>query len=161
MPTNPNKTPCQQPNCRAWAIRGSDPPLCSAHAGRTVGAGAPPGNLNARTHGFYASAITSDELADVLTYAADTTLDSEIAITRIALRRLLTMLLTGTTPGPDPRPLDAQDYARLIALAFHGSGTISRLLRTKAALPDHDPNAPPPFLAQVLDELSVEWGVKL
>ena len=70
------------------------------------------------------------------------------------------MLLAGTTPGPDPRPLDAQDYARLIALAFHGSGTISRLLRTKSALPE-DPNAPPSFIAQVLDELSVEWGVDL
>jgi len=64
MPVNPLKTPCQQPNCRAWAVRGSDPPLCSAYAGR--GVGAPPGNQNARTHGFYASAITRDELADVL-----------------------------------------------------------------------------------------------
>jgi len=160
MPANPNKTRCQQPNCRAWAIRGSDPPLCSAHAGRSLGAGAPPGNQNARTHGFYASAITRDELADILTHAADTTLDSEIAITRIALRRVFTMLLSGTTPGPDPRPLDAQDYARLISLAFQGSSTISRLLRAKSALPD-DPNAPPSFLDQVLDELSVEWGVEL
>jgi hypothetical protein len=33
--------------CRAWAIRGSDPPLCSAHAGRNIGAGTPPGELAA------------------------------------------------------------------------------------------------------------------
>jgi len=131
MPANPNKTRCQQPNCRAWAVRGSDPPLCSAHAGRSLGAGAPPGNQNARTHGFYASAITRDELADILTHAADTTLDSEIAITRIALRRrrcVLRRLHSCSSPAPPPAPR---------------------------------PDPPPPFLAQVLDELSVEWGVKL
>jgi hypothetical protein len=36
--------------CRAWAIRGSDPPRCAAHSGRV---GAPPGNQNALKHGFY------------------------------------------------------------------------------------------------------------
>ena len=71
MPANPHKTPCQQPNCHAWALRGSDPPLCSAPAGHSLGAA--PGNHNAHTHGFYASAITRDELTDLLTHAADTT----------------------------------------------------------------------------------------
>ena len=33
--------------CQAWAIVGSNPPLCSAHSGMDVGAGAPPGNQNA------------------------------------------------------------------------------------------------------------------
>jgi hypothetical protein len=59
MPRNPNKTPCQVPDCTAWAMRDSHPALCASHAGRTTGAGAPNGNQNRRTrgrsHGFYAS----------------------------------------------------------------------------------------------------------
>ncbi len=43
--------------CRAWAVRGTDPPLCSAHAGRNAGAGASAGNQNARKHGFYSSKL--------------------------------------------------------------------------------------------------------
>jgi len=40
--------------CRAWAVRGSDPPRCAPHGGGASPVGAPPGNQNARTHGFYA-----------------------------------------------------------------------------------------------------------
>ena len=40
--------------CRAWAVRGSDPPRCSPHGGGAAPVGAPPGNQNALTHGFYA-----------------------------------------------------------------------------------------------------------
>jgi hypothetical protein len=40
--------------CRAWAVRGSDPPRCAPHGGGASPVGAPRGNENARTHGFYA-----------------------------------------------------------------------------------------------------------
>ena len=108
MPKNPNKARCQHPGCRAWAVRDSSPPLCAAHGGRK--GGAPPGNQNALTHGFYASTLTPYELADldvIGQLAGDTTLDAEVVITRIALRRLLHMFQTGTTPGPEPQPLAA------------------------------------------------------
>ena len=36
MPRNPAKTPCSVDGCRAWAIRGSDPPLCSPHRTRAA-----------------------------------------------------------------------------------------------------------------------------
>jgi hypothetical protein len=65
--------------CRAWAVRGTDPPAGAAHAGRNVGAGAPEANQNARTHGFYASVLDPQELADPIAYADDMTLDDEIA----------------------------------------------------------------------------------
>jgi hypothetical protein len=59
VPRNPNKRPCSVPGCRAWVIRGSDPPRCSAHTpGKT---GAPSGNRNSLTHGFYASTLHPDE----------------------------------------------------------------------------------------------------
>lgn len=40
--------------CRAWAVRGSDPPRCSPHGGGRRPVGAPKGNQNARSHGFFA-----------------------------------------------------------------------------------------------------------
>ena len=58
MARKPRNIPCSHTTragrpCRAWAVHGTDPPACSAHAGRNVGAGARPGNQNARTHSFY------------------------------------------------------------------------------------------------------------
>jgi uncharacterized protein YjcR len=40
--------------CRAWTLRGSDPPTCAIHAGHVTGQGAPQGNRNAVKHGLYA-----------------------------------------------------------------------------------------------------------
>ena len=55
--------------CKAWAITGNNPPLCSAHAGRNASAGAPPGNHNARKHGYYSHRFTTQELADLVPHA--------------------------------------------------------------------------------------------
>jgi len=74
--------------CRAWAVRGTEPPRCSAHAGRNVGAGAPAGNQNAKTHGAYSDLIEPHELARLVADADEITLQDEIALTRLALRRL-------------------------------------------------------------------------
>ncbi len=41
--------------CSAWAVRGTDPPLCAAHGGTDARIGAPPGNTNALKHGYHAS----------------------------------------------------------------------------------------------------------
>jgi hypothetical protein len=158
MPRNPDKTRCSTPGCRAWAVRGSDPPLCSPHRGS---AGAPPGNQNRRTHGFYATVLHPEELADLADYAGGTTVDAEIAIVRVALRRILGMLLTGVTPGSDPRPLDANDYARLSGLAFQGASAVSRLLRTRHDLGGDQNDAFFGSLGQALDRLSAEWGIDL
>lgn len=40
--------------CRAWAVRGTAPPRCAPHGGGRDPIGAPWGNRNARTHGYYA-----------------------------------------------------------------------------------------------------------
>jgi len=103
MPRNPNKTPCSVPDCRAWAIRDSDPPRCSAHTPGKVGA--PPGNRNNFTHGFYASTLHPDDLAGLDEGAIDTSLDEEIFLVRLALRRIQLMIVTGVTPGPVPNVL--------------------------------------------------------
>ena len=58
--TPKHKTPCtattrQDQPCRAWALPGTDPPRCAPHGGASAKPGAPMGNHNAVTHGFYAN----------------------------------------------------------------------------------------------------------
>jgi hypothetical protein len=115
MPRNPSARRCSALNpdgqpCRAWAVRGSEPPLCSAHASRNVGAGAPPGNQNRRTHGFYSTAFDPGEVARVLDDDGFFHLDGEIACARIALRRVLAYLASDD--------LSPRDHVHVAALAF-------------------------------------------
>jgi hypothetical protein len=167
MPENPNKRPCSHPGCRAWAMRNSDPPLCSYHAGRTLQPGPgktigpPEGNANALTHGFYSRILRDPYTGEPLDDPDVVSLDDEIAITRVALRRILAMLLSGTTPGERPRPLDALDYARLGGLAFQGARTVARLLKTKEEIGAGDGGILAEAIDRVLDDLSEEWGVEL
>ncbi len=71
MPRNPDKKRCSFPDCRAWAIRGTDPPVCSPHSGRCLayrfqhgrrGPGAPLHNLNALRSGERSQPIPNDSL---------------------------------------------------------------------------------------------------
>lgn len=54
--------------CKAWAVRGSDPPLCGAHGGGAALPGAPAGNKNAEKHGAYSSTpggALSEQIAEL------------------------------------------------------------------------------------------------
>ena len=155
MPRNPDKTPCSAPDCRAWAMRGSDPPLCASHAGRTTGAGAPDGNQNRRTHGFYADALSRDELTGLLADAGALGLDSEIAGARIALHRVLAHLVAAD-PGLSPL-----DYARIASVVFHGARTVARLLRDNHALGGQPSSGLAALIEITMHELGQEWGVDL
>ncbi len=139
--------------CRAWAVHGTDPPACSAHAGRTRGAGAPKGNQNARTHGFYARTLSKEEVND-LEADRDINLAAEIACARIALRRVLHYLAS------DADHLSTADQVRALALVFHGTRTIARLLRDFQAL-GGDVTRLAKTTNQVLDELAAKWGIDL
>ena len=46
--------------CKAWAVRGSDPPLCGAHGGGVARPGPPVGNKNAEKHGAYSLVPSGD-----------------------------------------------------------------------------------------------------
>jgi len=109
--------------CQAWAVHDSDPPLCSAHAGRNIGAGAPLGNQNRLSHGFYSTSFSLEELHDVQDHDPDSWLKNEIACARVALRRVMNILA-----DPD-RDLPAWEYAKLASLAFYGARTVARLVR--------------------------------
>lgn len=153
MTANPNARKCGATTatgraCRAWAIRQSDPPLCSAHAGHL---GAPHGNTNAMTHGFYARAYTDQEIADLVAHAINESLDDEIGTARVALRRVLELLEAGQ--------LTADEYAKLAGLAFVGSRTIGRLLRDRRALSGESADGIADFLSSALDEVATELGI--
>jgi hypothetical protein len=71
--------------------------------------GAPLGNQNRVFHGFYRRTLDPEEAGEVAEYLDDFDihghrLDSEILIGRVALRRILAMLRTGTTLGDNPKP---------------------------------------------------------
>jgi hypothetical protein len=170
MSHSPQSTRCTHTTkagtpCRAWAIKGSDPPVCSAHAGRNAGAGPPESNQNARTHGFYSSALDPTELADLAAYSPNMSLDDEIACARVALRRLLQMLdASHIAPFEDPtdaQPLTRDDYARLMGLALQATRTIARLLRDKRALSGDAADGIAGAIGSALDELTSLWGVQL
>jgi hypothetical protein len=139
--------------CRAWAVHGTDPPACSAHAKRNKGAGAPKGNQNARTHGFYAPTLSKSEIAD-LEADPDLNLAAEIACARIALRRILQYL------SRDAGQLSVEDQIRALGLVFHGTRTIARLLRDFHAL-GGDVTRLAKTTNKVLDDLAAKWGIDL
>lgn len=174
MPRNRNKRPCTHPGCEAWARRDSDDALCAAHAHLAAkeaalppidqpprAHGGQPGNQNRLVHGFYRCTLQPEDTADLDVGAGATDLDAEILIARLALRRTLAMLYTGTTLGEAPRPLALEETLRLIALAFQGVRTVARLLAVKR---DLDPENTDPLSEAIncaLDELSEEWGIEL
>jgi hypothetical protein len=144
-------------------MRDSDPPICSVHAGRPLDAatgtppGAQPGNDNALLHGFY-SRFLRDADGNLVEDTGGLTLIGEIAITRVALHRALTMLVTGTTLGTRPRRLSATDLARLIGLAFAGARTVGRLVEVSHNIGGDGQSAFQQAIDQMLDELSEQWG---
>jgi hypothetical protein len=151
-----SQTTRQGEPCRAWAVHDTDPPLCSAHSGRNVGAGAPPGNQNRRTHGFFASAITAEELARV---TADANLDLELLSARIALGRVMDLLVDTRTRGPKEAGLTPGDCIRLAELAFQGARTIARLLRERRVLAQLEADdAFTRDFCDALDALSDRWA---
>jgi hypothetical protein len=118
---------CTQPTrsgrpCRAWAINGTDPPRCAAHAGR--GVGAPPGNRNAVQHGFY---TTLDLDPDDGQPPIDTVI-RDLALKQAQLSALI---------GDRLDPADDDELRELLRLLYlHGLNAtrLGRLLRDRQAL---------------------------
>ncbi|MDX1664830.1 MAG: hypothetical protein R3272_13645 [Candidatus Promineifilaceae bacterium] len=142
--------------CRAHAVRGSDPPLCSIHSGRVVEGRR--GNQNARTHGFYAHTLDAQELADLVAYAGDETLEDEIAVNRVLLRRLMEYLARVQEAEGE---LSRADLATIGPLILRSTHNIARLLRDRRALSGDSADGLMGAIGQALDELSTEWGIEL
>jgi hypothetical protein len=147
-----SKTTATGEPCKCWAIRDTDPPICSSHAGRNVGAGAPLKNQNARTHGFYSRSYSTEEVGDLINFAFDDSLEDELAATRIAVRRVLSKLHSDMEP---------KDYANLARLVLLGTRTIGRLLKDQRLLTGATTEGIAGVISQALDELNEEFDVSL
>jgi hypothetical protein len=112
--------------CRAWAVRGTDPPRCSAHR-PIVLKKAPETGDEEGGDGFYERTYTLEELTDLVKGAMDHSLDDELTAARVALRRVMERL-------HDEMPADP--FARLVGLVFKGAETVVRLLQAQHVLDD-------------------------
>ncbi|MCC6192203.1 MAG: hypothetical protein IT318_24495 [Anaerolineales bacterium] len=112
---------------------------------------------NARTHGFYATHFTPEELALLAEFVSDPTLDDEIWMQRVVNRRLLAHV--SNTDGAEPIALET--LVKVAEALAAGTGRVARLLRDKRALSGEAADGIAGAIAAALDELSSELGVEL
>jgi plasmid maintenance system antidote protein VapI len=127
--------------CLAWAVRGSSPPRCSAHGGRS------PSPLPADP----VAAEPEDPASDAEAIAS---IIRDLAAKQQRLSALIDSHLNDES-------LTTADLARLLALHGLNASRLGRLLRDKRALSGDAADGLAGAIGQVLDELSSEWGVDL
>jgi len=130
--------------CRAWAVRGSDPPRCVAHGGGEGRVGAPPGSKNALKHGAYAE--PDEQLIDLAGVIDD-------------CKRRFTRL--GTYIDEHVADLEAVEFAKLLELHGRLASRIGRLERDLQKLGGSETSDFMQVIGEALDRLSKEWGIKL
>jgi hypothetical protein len=135
--------------CRAWAVRGSEPPRCAPHGGGRAPTGAPPGNQNARTHGFYAAnpgpapppgACTIDDVI------------ADLHGKRRRLSRYIDEHIDDLAPA---------DLVRFLRIHAQSCSRLGRLLRDREALTGGWSAGMDSIVEQALAELGEEWGADL
>jgi hypothetical protein len=106
-------------------------------------------NVNALRHGFYSRTFTEDELVEIGRLAvADLSLDEEIAMLRVLMRRVLEADLSA---------------AEVIELFGRATGQLRRLVETKMELESggDSEDTVSRAMERALDELAEELGVEL
>jgi hypothetical protein len=98
--------------------------------------------------GFYNETFSEDEVLDVarLAAAGDVSLDEEIGMLRVCMRRVLEADI---------------DPAKILQLLSRGVGQLATLMRAKRALSGKAADGLADAFAKALDELSTELGVDL
>lgn len=123
-------------------MRGRD--VCAAHAGRQ--GGAPKGNKNRLTHGFYGGPERRPLLATIDDLVADA-LDKHSRLSAYIERHA--------------EEMDTANLVRLFALHGQNASRLGRLLRDKRALSGESADGLVGAIGKALDEISTELGVKL
>jgi hypothetical protein len=139
--------------CRAWAVRGSDPPQCAAHGGTRARIGAPPGNQNALKHGFYVRRACEERLDD--TSPDEWTIDTiilDLCIKQARLSRYIEVHM---------EDLRADQLARFLQVHGQNASRLGRLLRDCRALGGDTTDGIYNAIAQALDEIHSELETDL
>jgi len=137
--------------CRAYAVRGTDPPRCSVH--RKVGTGpSQPAASAPAGRDFYRRSYSLEEIADLVAREAGDDLEDEISAARVATRRVMEQL---------QRELDPAEYGKLARVVFTGSNTVARLLRIQRLLARESEDGIASAIEEALDELEKDLGLEL
>ena len=136
-------------SCRAWAVRGSDPPRCAPHGGGLARVGAPSRNQNARTHGFYAR--DSDE-----GFPRDASKIDAIISDLERKQELISRYIDDHVDDLSPTEL-----ARFLSIHAQSCTRLGRLLRDREILTGGWGAEMNAIVTQALAELDEEWGTDL
>ena len=132
--------------CKAWAVRGSDPPLCSAHrAYKEV-------EPERDKENFYGRTFTLQEVVDLVSQAYDGNLSDEVEAVRVAMRRVLVRLQD---------ELDHDEFARLAGLIFTGANTMVRLMKAELTIRDDQMDIFTKTVYKALDDIASDKDVDL
>ena len=114
-----------------------------------MGSGARQANVSAKTHGFYARSLFSEqELLDISRMAAqgEFSLDEEIATVKVLLKRVLE---------------SGAEFGSAVQVYTQGARDLAYLLRAKRAITGGAAEGLASAFAQALDEISTEMGIDL
>jgi len=161
--------------CRAYAVRGSEPPRCAPHGGGRRPVGGQAGNSNALKHGVYAASAppsgadrteagASPSLAPTrdVDRGARERLDGRIADLDRRLDQLSRYIDRFSIGDGSPGTLTIQDFSRLIALQGELLSRIMRLLRDRQQLQaTWEESFLQECIDEALDQASIILGVQL
>jgi hypothetical protein len=145
-------------------VRGTDPPLCSAHGGGSRPPGAPRGNRNAVKHGAYArQAIPAQRPERGRGTGSPRDARSNEPPDLPGRIRDLDRKIQGLSEHIDAHKdeLKSEKYAALLALYGQLISRLGRLMRDQRAVSGEASDGIAGAIAQALDELGTELGVKL
>jgi len=132
--------------CRAWAMRGTEPPRCASHGGTEWAAAAKLGKRSILDCPDHASRDLPDDC------------DIDAVIDLLYRRERLLDDLLDQIWGPD---VAVRDLANLLRIHGQNAGRLGRLLRDRQALSGEAADGISGAIAQALDELSSELGAEL
>ena len=104
--------------------------------------GPPPGNQNARKHGFYSKVLDEAEQLDLEEASKIEGLDNEIAILRLKLRHLL------------------EHYPERIDLQMSAASTLARLIRARYNISAEQKKNLREAITTVLKDIALPLGIK-
>lgn len=139
--------------CAAWAVVGTDPPLCSVHQ-RLVDAGDGPVPGTDRLEQISAVqawlALGADDVEEL---AIDVVIDD------LYRRQMWINTLIDRSAGPNGASIT--ELARLLSIHGANATRLGKLLRDRRALSGDAADGITGAIAQALDELSTELGLDL
>lgn len=163
--------------CRAWAVRGSDPPRCGVHGGTNAPIGAPARNTNALQHGAYADRSTlrriaadvvEDDPADLEEFLRPGGLEGRDPgavegwhIETVILDLSLKLAVLSRFIHANLDDLTVEQFGGLLRIHGQNASRLGRLLRDRRAITGDTGGHFEQALDRALDQLSAELGVDL